>query len=152
MSNPYFSKFFSNKQSVRHARINKSNSPILRYIDVSNFPVFSEENLKIIRDSSIRDIVNLQGEQFTHIHRPPSHCIWKNIKVNEVYDVVYISVKVLYMKMRIRRLYNVYLASKTINLLVLFLYMILYPHSRHLMASLGLISFSLTNKIRLKPK
>ena len=38
---------------------------------------------------------------------------------------------------------NHYLASNTINLLVLFLYMILYPHSRHLMASLGRISFSL---------
>ena len=35
-----------------------------------------------------------------------------------------------------------YLASKTINLLVLFLYMILYPHSRHRIASRGLISFS----------
>ena len=29
------------------------------------------------------------------------------------------------------------------SLLVLFLYMILYPHSRHLIASLGRISFSL---------
>ncbi len=35
-----------------------------------------------------------------------------------------------------------YRASKTMSLLVLFLYMILYPHSLHLMVSLGLISFS----------
>ena len=39
--------------------------------------------------------------------------------------------------------YSNYLASKTISLLVLFLYIILYPHSRHLIASLGRISFSL---------
>ena len=33
-------------------------------------------------------------------------------------------------------------ASKTTNLLVLFLYIILYPHSLHLMGSLDFISFS----------
>ena len=39
-----------------------------------------------------------------------------------------------------------YLASNTMSLLVLFLYMILYPHSRHRIASRGRISFSLQNK------
>lgn len=33
-------------------------------------------------------------------------------------------------------------ASKTTNLLVLFLYIILYPHSLHLIGSLDFISFS----------
>ncbi len=38
---------------------------------------------------------------------------------------------------------SVYLASKTMRRLVRFLYMIRQPHSRHLIASLGRISFSL---------
>ena len=68
------------------------------------------------------------------------------------------SMKILLVDILINSLINLgergaaYLASNTMSLLVLFLYMILYPHSRHRIASRGRISFSLENKYFLRNK